>query len=70
MIRVVQIICTALLVAFLFGFREAFMSMRGIFGVGFPVGFMCGAGLFALVWWIGEKFDKSPNSRHSSPKQD
>ena len=71
MIRAVQILCIVILVGVLFAFREAFMSMRYIFdGPGFPVGFMCGAGLFAVIWLINDKMDRSARARHSSPKQD
>ncbi len=70
MIKVVQIACGLLLIAVLYGFGSVFTSMSKALGVGFPVGFVCGAGLFAVVWLINERMDKSSASRHSSSEKD
>lgn len=70
MIRVVQILCIVVTAAIMYGLWKAFMSLRTVFSVDFPIGFMAGL-LFAvciylLIIWI----DPSSRPRGSGSKQD
>ena len=60
MIRLIQIACVVILVAVLFAFRQGFYALAGLFdGVGFPVGFICGGFLVAILWVINDRMDAS-----------
>ncbi|WP_173515465.1 hypothetical protein [Ensifer sesbaniae] len=69
MIRIVQIACIAVTALVLFAFRESFLSLKAWFGPDFPIGFLCGAALVAILWAVNERFGASSGPGRTS-KQD
>lgn len=69
MLRIVQLASIAVTAMVLFVFRESFLSLKTWFGPDFPIGFICGAGLVALLWALNEHFGSSTRPGRASKQE-